>query len=158
MTGIFYNQGFTKMTHSNFQSNAMKSVFRRSITGKGGYILWISWVCFFSLVLATQADQRTIDFSREILPLLSDACFQCHGPDPKARKGNLRLDVEESAKKYDEGEMAVIAPGKPGESELIRRLLTEDEDDLMPPAEIGRPLTESQVDLLRKWIAQGAQW
>ncbi len=103
-------------------------------------------------------EERVIDFSREILPLLSDACFQCHGPDPKARKADLRLDVEESAKKHSDGGSPVIKPGNPDQSELIRRLITEDPDDLMPPPELGRPLSESQIERLKLWIAQGAPW
>ena len=113
---------------------------------------------FISGSLIQANENQTIDFSREILPLLSDACFQCHGPDPKARKGNLRLDVEESAKKHAENEMAVISPGDPLNSELIRRLTTEDEDDLMPPHKLGRPLNKAQIKLLEQWVTEGAKW
>ncbi|MBT5926708.1 MAG: DUF1549 domain-containing protein, partial [Verrucomicrobia bacterium] len=148
------------MTYYNFQPIGIQSFLCRAGTGHSDLCSRIFLVCFIILNLAfpVEADQRKIDFSREILPLLSDACFQCHGPDPKARKGDLRLDAEESAKKHVEGELAVIDPGNPGNSKLIRRLTTQDQDDLMPPPEIGRPLTKSQLDLLEQWIAQGAGW
>ena len=97
-------------------------------------------------------------FSRDILPILSDNCFHCHGPDPKeGRKGDLRLDVETEAKKVRDGH-AAIAAGKAEESEVILRLLSSDRDEKMPPPKTGRALKEEQVALLKRWIDEGAQW
>src|SRR5215207_595128 len=73
------------------------------------------------------------DFTREVRPILSTYCFKCHGPDAKARKAELRLDFREAALKEGEsGEIAVV-PGNPDASELVRRILTDDKDDIMPP-------------------------
>ena len=102
--------------------------------------------------------EREIVFSRDILPILSDNCFHCHGPDPKeGRKGDLRLDVETEAKKVRDGH-AAIAAGKAEESEVILRLLSSDRDEKMPPPKTGRALKQEQVALLKRWIDEGAQW
>src|SRR5438445_5519605 len=74
------------------------------------------------------------DFSREVRPILSSKCFACHGPDEAARKGKLRLDVREFALKAAKDGALPIVPGKPTESEIIKRVTTSDEDDVMPPA------------------------
>ena len=102
--------------------------------------------------------EREIVFSRDILPILSDNCFHCHGPDPKeGRKGDLRLDVEMEAKKVRDGHAAIVA-GKAQQSEVILRLLSSDRDEKMPPPKTGRALSQEQVGLLRRWIDEGAQW
>lgn len=95
---------------------------------------------------------QEVDFSREVLPILSDACFQCHGPDPKERKADLRLDVEAEAKK------SAIKPGASGESELFFRISTHDPDEQMPPPKLDRALSEAQIDTIKRWIDQGAPW
>lgn len=107
---------------------------------------------------AAGAKERNIVFSRDILPILSDNCFHCHGPDPKeGRKGDLRLDVETEAKRVRDGHAAIVA-GKADQSEAILRLLSLDKDDKMPPPKTGRSLSQEQVGLLRRWIDEGAQW
>ena len=107
---------------------------------------------------AAGAKERDIVFSRDILPILSDNCFHCHGPDPKeGRKGDLRLDVETEAKRVRDGHAAIVA-GKADQSEAILRLLSLDKDDKMPPPKTGRSLSQEQVGLLRRWIDEGAQW
>jgi hypothetical protein len=98
-----------------------------------------------------------IRFDRDILPILSDNCFQCHGPDEKKREADLRLDVEASAKQLKEGKGAVV-PGKSVESELVRRIFSADADEVMPPPTSQRKLTAEQKELLRKWIDGGAEW
>ena len=103
------------------------------------------------------AGKGSVDFSRDILPILSDNCFQCHGPEEKARKGKLRLDTKEGAFGVKDGK-TVIVPGKSAESELFRRLTTEDPDDLMPPPESNHKLTSRQIALIHQWIDEGAQW
>src|SRR5579884_11157 len=97
-----------------------------------------------------------VDFSRDILPILSDKCFHCHGPDAKARKANLRFDTKEGAFRLRKGK-TVIVPGNNAASELIRRI-TADEDERMPPPESNRSLTAKQIDLLKKWVEEGAKW
>ncbi len=97
-----------------------------------------------------------IDFNREIRPVLAENCLKCHGPDDLERKGKLRLDVRgEALKPAKSGERAIV-PGAPEKSELVRRVASQDPDDRMPPAKSGKPLTDAQVNLLRRWIAEGA--
>src|SRR5436190_7299365 len=99
-----------------------------------------------------------IDFNREVRPILSSRCFKCHGPDDDARKASLRLDLREQAlKPAKSGEIAIV-PGKPDASQLVRRVFTEDEDDLMPPPSAKLPLTAKEKELLKQWIAQGAEY
>jgi len=95
-----------------------------------------------------------VQFSRDILPLLSENCLSCHGQDESHRKGELRLDLREAAvlKK-------AVVPGNPAESELIKRIVTTDVDEVMPPPKSHKaPLTQEQVDILKRWIAEGAVW
>lgn len=99
-----------------------------------------------------------VSFNRDIRPILSDKCFHCHGPDEKERKSKLRMDSRESALKGGKSGEPAIVPGKPEASELIKRITTKDEDDLMPPAKLHKPVSKTEVDLLRKWIAGGAEY
>jgi hypothetical protein len=97
-------------------------------------------------------------YDRDIRPLLSDRCFRCHGPDPGARKAGLRLDSAAEAT-ADLGGYAAIVPGDPEESELAHRIGTSDDGQRMPPPKSGRrPLSADEVDLLRRWIAEGARY
>ncbi len=106
---------------------------------------------------AVDKKPATIDFVRDIRPLLSDNCFACHGPDSKKRKADLRLDTREGAF-ADLGGTTTIVHGKPNESELVIRIITDDEDDLMPPSDSGKKLDDSQKALLKQWIVEGAQY
>ena len=113
-------------------------------------------VVLFSTRVSAAADR--ISFNREIRPILSDACFQCHGPDDKQRKAGLRLDVKESALKSAESGATAIVPGKVDASELIKRLITTDESLQMPPANSGKKITPQQIELIKRWIAEGAEY
>jgi len=104
------------------------------------------------------APSQKVDFNRDIRPILSDTCFKCHGPDPKHVKGGLRLDLPEVATKPAKSGKTAIVAKKPSQSELIRRLTTKDQDDLMPPPETGKNLTPAQIELFKKWIEQGAEY
>src|SRR5260370_23928431 len=115
-------------------------------------------VASFALVtLITVPDaaraQGKIDFNRDIRPILSDKCFACHGPDTSKVKGKLRLDVREVAVKK-----GAIVPGKPDESELVRRVHAADPDERMPPPQSNKTLTAAEKDLLKNWIASGAEY
>jgi hypothetical protein len=92
-----------------------------------------------------------IDFAREVLPILSDNCFKCHGPDEKARKGDLRLDVKADALKQ-------VKPGQSNASELFLRVNSADPDVMMPPPKSNKKLTAAQAATLKFWIDQGAKW
>ena len=109
------------------------------------------------LLLTVSAQAESVDFSRDVLPILSANCFACHGPDEKERKAKLRLDVEADAKRPREGETPVLA-GKPEQSSVFTRLVSKDEDELMPPPESHKTLKPAQIDLVRRWIAEGAKW
>jgi mono/diheme cytochrome c family protein len=112
------------------------------------------------LGLPAGADDQSkdkVDFTREIRPILANTCLLCHGPDAKGRKGDLRLDTPEGATALHDGKAAIV-PGDPERSELFKRVTTTDKDDLMPPAKTGKKLTKEQIDLLRRWIKQGAPY
>ncbi len=108
-------------------------------------------VIVFAVDTAVCADR--VDFNRDIRPILSDKCFQCHGPDEGTLKADLRLDQRESATAEN-----AILPGKATESELIARILTDDSDDVMPPPKVKKPITSEEADLLRRWINEGAEY
>ncbi len=103
------------------------------------------------------ASAAPLEFNRDIRPILSENCFQCHGQDPARREAKLRLDDRADATRPRDGRV-VIAPGKPEESELILRLLSKDEEEQMPPAKSNKRVTPAQIALLRQWIAEGAAY
>ncbi|MFT5524579.1 MAG: hypothetical protein ACI9HK_002534, partial [Pirellulaceae bacterium] len=100
---------------------------------------------------AVDAQEQTVDFTRDVRPILSEMCFQCHGPDAKQREAKLRLDTKEGAH-------AAIAPRDSAASELIRRITSDDPAESMPPPDAKRKLTQRQIAVLKKWIDEGAAW
>ena len=104
------------------------------------------------IILSASLRADDINYNRDIRPILSDKCFYCHGPDSKHREADLRLDVEEAA--HD----SAIVAGDPDDSELIARITSDDEDLRMPPAESGKTLSNEDIELLRRWIEQGAKY
>lgn len=99
-----------------------------------------------------------VQFNRDIRPILSDKCFACHGPDSAQRKAGLRLDQREAATgKLRSGGSAVV-PGKPDESALVTRVFSADDGERMPPVRSNKPLTAREKDLLKRWVAQGAEY
>lgn len=98
-----------------------------------------------------------IDFNRDIRPILSDNCYQCHGPDANQRKAGLRLDTEAGAFRNEDGVRPFVV-GKPSESEAYRRISTNDPDHLMPPPDAGHALDDGEKELIQRWIEQGAKW
>lgn len=108
-----------------------------------------------SPVLAQAAGK--VDFNRDIRPILAENCTRCHGPDEKDRKGKLRLDVRDDALKEHEGGVPIV-PGRPEESELIARVCSSDRDEVMPPPKANKMLKPEQKELLKKWIAEGAEY
>jgi len=109
-------------------------------------LLWLLVACPFTL----SAAEPKIDFNRDVRPILSNNCFACHGPDEKERKGKLRLDTFAGAT------ASAIKVGKPAESELIARLTSGDENELMPPPKSGKKkLSQQDVATLKAWVAQG---
>jgi hypothetical protein len=96
-----------------------------------------------------------VDFNRDILPILSDKCFACHGPDEATREAELRLDDEDSA--FAKRDEPTIVRGKPEQSALVQRILSTD-DDQMPPQDVKKQLSAKEKELLTQWVAQGAKW
>lgn len=99
----------------------------------------------------------SVDFRRDIRPILSDKCFTCHGPDEKQRVGSLRLDLRDSAFAVHDGKTAIV-PRDIASSELIQRITSKDPELHMPPPESNRQLTEKERDLLTRWVREGAEW
>ena len=112
----------------------------------------------FLLTAPVLSAADTIDFNRQVRPILSDLCFSCHGPDVNERKAGLRLDTAEGARAALESGHAAIVPGNSAASTLLQRLTSTDPDVVMPPPETGKSTTPAQVELLRKWIDQGAEY
>ena len=113
------------------------------------------WAAGLLSAVAADPPSASVDFTRDIRPILSSNCFTCHGPHEEARKGDLRLDDKASAFRDRDG-YAVIVPGSVEDSLIIDRVTAEDADVRMPPDK--DPLTPEQVDALRRWIEQGAEW
>ncbi|MCB1277538.1 PSD1 and planctomycete cytochrome C domain-containing protein [Prosthecobacter sp.] len=113
----------------------------------------------FALVLLPLAASAAtkLDFNRDIRPILSDNCFACHGFDAKKRKADLRLDVPEGAFTAIEGAFP-IKPGDADASTIIQRILSHDEDDVMPPPDTNKKVKPEQVEILKRWIKEGAQY
>lgn len=105
------------------------------------------------LVGAKASPADDLEYNRDVRPILAENCFACHGPDSAARKADLRLDRREAAV-----ETGTIVPGKPAESELLRRVRTTDADEVMPPPSTHKKLTTAQQDVLARWIAAGAEY
>ncbi len=110
------------------------------------------------LAVAAAAPLEKVDFNYEISPILSDRCYTCHGPDEKSRKAKLRLDTAEGAFAPRDEELPVINPGHPEKSELYRRITATDPDDHMPPPKSNLSLKPHEIELIRRWIAEGAEW
>ena len=111
----------------------------------------------FALTLGFPSLCAKVSFNDEIRPLLSNSCYRCHGPDEEDRKAKLRLDTREGATKDHEG-FTAISPGKIEDSELIYRIVTDDEDEMMPPPGKGERFTKEQIELFKRWIEEGAEY
>src|SRR5262245_34485492 len=110
------------------------------------------------LLAASASAADKVDFQRQIRPLLADKCFACHGRDEEHRQGKLRLDQREVALKGGESGEPAIVPGQPETSELVRRVFSTDDTERMPPPESKKSLTDAEKELLRRWVADGAEY
>ncbi len=117
-------------------------------------LLILSLICASAL---THAEDSAVDYNRDIRPILSDNCFVCHGPDEHDRKAKLRLDTYEGAIAVHDG-VAAIVPGAPEKSAAVDRITNPDPDEIMPPPKTHKTLTKSEIALLTRWIASGAQY
>jgi hypothetical protein len=112
---------------------------------------------WFGASLATGIAEEPISYNRDIRPILSDKCFQCHGPDEESRQAELRLDMRQSAIE-DRGDGAAIAPNDPTTSHLLERITSDDESVRMPPPETNKTVTSAEAAKIRDWIEQGAKY
>ncbi|HTU27640.1 MAG TPA: PSD1 and planctomycete cytochrome C domain-containing protein [Pirellulales bacterium] len=116
-------------------------------------------LCLAALASTALADEpKRVDFSRDVRPILARHCFKCHGPDDAGRQAQLRLDARDAALRPAESGAVAIVPGKPADSELMRRVSTDDADEVMPPPATKNPLTAAEREILRQWIADGAEY
>jgi hypothetical protein len=119
----------------------------------------IAVACLLLTVAGSEAGaSEPLRFNRDVRPILSSRCFGCHGRDNNARKAGVRLDVREKAVRAADSGTIPIVPGKPEASEVVRRIFNHDEAEVMPPTATGKPLTKSERELLRQWIAEGAKY
>ena len=122
------------------------------------FILLIPLAGFWLMGIGQSSAADANLFRREILPLLSENCFQCHGPDGANREGGLRLDQKSGAMGEAASGDRAIVPGNIEQSSLIDRISSDDADLMMPPPDSGKSLTEAEIELLEQWIATGATW
>ena len=120
--------------------------------------LLIGLIAIQAMHASARAQTGSIDFRRDILPILSENCFHCHGPDAKTREADLRLDTRDGILGKRDDQAAVVVAGKPNASTLLQRMTSPDPDERMPPADSNRKLTAQQIALFKNWIEQGANW
>lgn len=123
--------------------------------------------CWFLVAAITKIDaqepeknaaESVVDFNRDIRPILSDHCFNCHGPDSGTLQAGLRLDQEDSVFSAAESGKLPVVRGDVNASELLSRIVSADAGELMPPPDFDKPLSTAKIDLLRRWVEQGAKW
>ncbi len=125
---------------------------------------WRCWRSLIPLLLlaplvpAFGDDAESVDYNRDVRPILAANCYACHGPDAAQRKAGLRFDEREGALATLRRGRRAIVPSEPERSEMIRRVSASDEEERMPPPETGKRLTPAEIEVLRRWIEQGAAW
>ena len=145
------------------QPRAQRSVWLNPGSGRGVRFRVktapLAFLCA-GLVIAASAGidaPETISFNRDIRPILSDHCLQCHGQDAEKRKADLRLDTREGILS-ERQDRSVVEPGNLDQSELIHRITAADPDEVMPPPETKKTLSTAQISLLKRWVQEGAVW
>lgn len=124
------------------------SAFRHTITTA----LIAGFVLTTGAPARSQSPER-LKFNRDVRPILSEHCYACHGPDKNQRKADLRLDDRAAAL-----DAKAFVPGKAADSELVKRILSDDADTRMPPAEANKPLSPVQKEILKRWVSEGAEY
>jgi hypothetical protein len=125
-----------------------------SATTMSHRIYWM--LCLLGAMISMRAAER-VSFNLQVRPILSDRCWSCHGPDENKRKAKLRLDTKEGALAETDGYF-IIKPGEPEKSEVYRRLTSSDADEQMPPPDSHLSVTKEEIETIRRWIAEGANW
>lgn len=139
-------------------SSAITDAFKRALNVSPYLTLFAVFVGTGLNAIGKNAQANEPDFARDVRPLLSQYCFKCHGPDEKTREGGLRLDQRPAALAGGDSKTSAIVPGKPLDSELIKRITSKDPDSVMPPPASKRELNEEQIDTLRRWISAEAPY
>lgn len=127
-------------------------MFRRKLT-------W--WAVAGGLAMSSYsyaAGTQKVRFNRDIRPIMSDTCFRCHGPDAKSRMAGLRLDIREEALKPTKSGVIPIVPGAPEKSAIIARIFAQEPAKMMPPKYSHKELSEAQKEVIRQWVAEGAEY
>ena len=145
---MFPPRAFLHSHRSLYRPNCMRRSNCSSLSAGWAVAL----VCIVATSATAQSDEQ-IRFNRDIRPILSDTCFSCHGPDKHGRQADLRLDVRENAI-----EQGAIEPGQSSASAIIARILSHDPTEVMPPPKTGKKLSAGQIELLQRWIDQGAEY
>ena len=127
-----------------------------NLIAKSVFFVSVVWVTSVAAQEVPIPDK--IEFNRDIRPIFSDTCFKCHGFDANKRKKDLRMDTQEGAYKVLKSGSAPIVPGDLKKSEAYQRIITDDDDELMPPADSGFKITAHQKALIKKWIEQGGEY
>ncbi|MFN5074288.1 MAG: DUF1553 domain-containing protein [Planctomyces sp.] len=122
------------------------------------FLLTLPVACLFPLHCCAGSADDTVDFNRDVRPILANHCWSCHGRDEASRKAGLRLDTREAALAAGDSGQPALVPGQPAASALLQRIHATDSDEIMPPPEFRKPLSDRQKSVLQNWIRQGAQY
>lgn len=116
-----------------------------------------AFACLLLTIATVARADQPVQFARDVLPILSANCFACHGPDEHERQADLRLDLEVDAKALRDGKAAIM-PGSIAQSSIVERMTSDDPDLVMPPPTANRQLEPAEIDIIRRWISEGAPW
>ncbi|MFN7582527.1 MAG: DUF1553 domain-containing protein [Planctomyces sp.] len=122
------------------------------------FLLTLPVACLFPLHCCAGSADDTVDFNRDVRPILANHCWSCHGRDEASRKAGLRLDTREAALAAGDSGQPALVPGQPAASALLQRIHATDSDEIMPPLEFRKPLSDRQKSVLQNWIRQGAHY
>ena len=122
------------------------------------FLLTLLVACLFPLHCCAGSADDTVDFNRDVRPILANHCWSCHGRDEASRKAGLRLDTREAALAAGDSGQPALVPGQPAASALLQRIHATDSDEIMPPPEFRKPLSDRQKSVLQNWIRQGAHY
>jgi len=139
----------------------MRQISSRIYWTKVFFCLVAGWLIVTAITLDERVGaegQDAVSFNRDIRPIFSDTCYRCHGPDKNARQAGLRLDIREESTKKTKSGVIPIVPGKPEESEIVRRIFASEEYEMMPPKWAHKELTAKQKELIKRWVAEGAKY
>lgn len=149
--------GMTSFIQRTTMYNQSFRMRTRRCTGIAILLLLVAWLMVWPELTDGLTAQSPIRFGRDVLPILAANCFTCHGPDEKNRKAGLRLDLEADAKAKRRSGVPIV-PEQPEQSVLLKRLRSTDPDSVMPPPSAHKQVSPAQIEIIRRWIAEGAPW